>query len=193
MAIEKRTGNEAPRPVLGKTAKSQRVVRFVDLNDSLDKVQEYTEGTFVQLPAQPSNGDALTYNAATNSWEAGSVGGSTNEVLFAKVDASTATPTIEVYQNSITDATGEITQVAVNLGAIGSVELILSNIKESKNITVSSITAVENSFNPLLLTTSISSPKSGDGDVLIGVGASGITGVAAAAQFTIKLEVVEII
>ena len=39
MAIKKRTGDERPRPIIGKTAKDTRIVRFVDLNKNLGEVE----------------------------------------------------------------------------------------------------------------------------------------------------------
>ena len=39
MAIKKRTGDERPRPLIGKTAKDNRIVRFVDLNKNLGEVE----------------------------------------------------------------------------------------------------------------------------------------------------------
>jgi hypothetical protein len=71
MSLKKITGNETPRPLRGKTAKSNRLVRFVDLNESLKEVEE----NFIQLPSNPQNGDALVYNSTSELWEAGSVGG----------------------------------------------------------------------------------------------------------------------
>jgi hypothetical protein len=69
MSLKKITGNETPRPLRGKTAKSNRLVRFVDLNESLKEVEE----NFIQLPSNPTTGDALVFNGTE--WVPGSVGG----------------------------------------------------------------------------------------------------------------------
>lgn len=71
MSLKKITGNETPRPLRGKTNKFNRAVRFVDLTESLKEIEE----NFIQLPANPQNGDALVYNSTTGLWEPGSVGG----------------------------------------------------------------------------------------------------------------------
>jgi hypothetical protein len=62
MSIKKRTGNETPRPAIGKTAKSTRIARFVDLNEGLDEVVKYADEKFVELPANPSEGEALVFD-----------------------------------------------------------------------------------------------------------------------------------
>lgn len=55
MAIEKRTGSESNRPNIGKRAKYNRYVRFVELNDGLDKV----------LKAAQLGGESFTLITAT--------------------------------------------------------------------------------------------------------------------------------
>lgn len=40
MALTKRTGNEKPRPQIGKTADKTRLVRFVDLNKLIDEIEQ---------------------------------------------------------------------------------------------------------------------------------------------------------
>lgn len=76
MSIEKRTGDETPRPKIGKTHKYNRWVRFVDLNDYADQIVDFANLTYIPLPDNPSDGDALVYNSTTESWEAGITGGS---------------------------------------------------------------------------------------------------------------------
>ena len=68
MSIEKRTGNEIPKPKIGKTHRHNRWTRFVDLNEYVDKLVDYTDAKFVALPESPNNGDALIYDSTTNSW-----------------------------------------------------------------------------------------------------------------------------
>lgn len=49
MTIKKRTGNEIPRPLIGKTHKYNRLVRFVDLNDYADRIIKFLKGGAVKL------------------------------------------------------------------------------------------------------------------------------------------------
>jgi hypothetical protein len=83
MALKKITGNETPRPLRGKTNKFNRAVRFVDLTESLKEIEE----NFIQLPANPNNGDALVFNGTD--WVPGSVGGD-SEYIETIVDISSA-------------------------------------------------------------------------------------------------------
>jgi hypothetical protein len=76
MAIKNITGNETPRPLRGKTHKSNRNVRFVDLNATAEELVKYAEESFIQAPANPSIGDSVVWNGTD--WVAGS-GGSGSE------------------------------------------------------------------------------------------------------------------
>lgn len=46
MSIKRRTGDETPRPQLGRTAKYNRWPRFVDLYNAIDKVVDYVDEKF---------------------------------------------------------------------------------------------------------------------------------------------------
>jgi hypothetical protein len=84
MSLKKITGNETPRPLRGKTNKFNRLVRFVDLNESLKEVEE----NFIQLPSNPTTGDALVFNGTE--WVPGSVGGGGDEYQETIVEISSA-------------------------------------------------------------------------------------------------------
>lgn len=84
MALKKITGNETPRPLRGKTSKFNRLVRFVDLNESLKEVEE----NFIQLPANPTTGDVLVFNGTE--WVPGSVGGGNDEYQETIVEISSS-------------------------------------------------------------------------------------------------------
>lgn len=88
MSIQKRTGNEIPRPTLGKTHRSNRWVRFVDLNDYTDKIVDFSNSTFLPAPQNPQDGDTLVYNSTTNLWEAGASGGNGLNIEVATIPHS---------------------------------------------------------------------------------------------------------
>lgn len=70
MQIDRLTGDERPRPKLGKTNKYNRWVRFVELNNYATQILDYADGNFIVAPETPSNGDGLVYNSTTGTWEA---------------------------------------------------------------------------------------------------------------------------
>ena len=64
MTIKKRTGNESPRPILGKTHKYSRLVRFVDINDYADRIINFLKGDIVKVTTPEYNvkpSDSLVY------------------------------------------------------------------------------------------------------------------------------------
>jgi hypothetical protein len=103
MAIKKITGNETPRPLRGKTHKSSRNVRFVDLNATADELVKYAEESFIQAPANPQDGDALVYNSTTGLWEPGNPASALPYKVYTALLTQTETddPVATVLENTL--------------------------------------------------------------------------------------------
>lgn len=66
MSIDKRTGDRKPHPLLGKTVKDTRLVRFVDLNSYTDKIVEFLRGGIVKVTESEytvAGGDNIIYTS----------------------------------------------------------------------------------------------------------------------------------
>ena len=186
MAIEKRTGSKLPRLASGKLAKDNRVVRFVDLNDSLNKIEEYTEGNFIPLPENPSNGDALVYNSTTGLWEA-----SETLAIIEKEEAYisiTNNPAgNEVLQSTFKDDLGEDATISIAVPQAGTVELTiegkeLTGLNIGRLITLTTLTRNVNSMVDITPTIIVQ-----NGDTTVSLEITDSVG-ATNATFHVKLE-----
>lgn len=103
MAIKKRTGNESNRPAIGKTSKSTRVARFVDLNDGLDKVVNFSKEEFVKQPESPVEGGAVVWDGEKYVSEVPSGGDSRPYKVYTALLTQTGTnaPVATVLENTL--------------------------------------------------------------------------------------------